>query len=160
DKLQFDPTQRYVLGMQVDFEHRSPRPDDVIEIGMVDLEDNDRWIALGNGSAWGWQQGCMLHWLPGSNSKVVWNDRAGDRYVCRILDVHTGERRTAASPIYAVSPDGRTAVTADFRRIQAVRPGYGYVGLPDPRAGDLTPSDAGIAAVDLRSGSVQTILSL
>ena len=24
DKLQFDPTNRYVLGMEVDFEHRSP----------------------------------------------------------------------------------------------------------------------------------------
>ena len=29
DKLEFDPTGRYVLGMEVDFEHRSPRPDDV-----------------------------------------------------------------------------------------------------------------------------------
>lgn len=39
DKLQFDPTGRYVLGMEVDFEHRSPRADDVIRIGMVDLAD-------------------------------------------------------------------------------------------------------------------------
>ena len=30
DKLQFDPTGRYVLSMEVDFEHRSPRADDVI----------------------------------------------------------------------------------------------------------------------------------
>ncbi len=35
DKLQFDPTGRYVLGMEVDFQHRSPRPDDVIRMGMV-----------------------------------------------------------------------------------------------------------------------------
>jgi len=27
DKLQFDPTSRYVLGMEVDFEGRSPRAD-------------------------------------------------------------------------------------------------------------------------------------
>lgn len=33
DKLQFDPSSRYVLGMEVDFEHRSPRPDDVIRLG-------------------------------------------------------------------------------------------------------------------------------
>lgn len=36
DKLQFDPSSRFVLGMQVDFEHRSPKADDQIEIGMVD----------------------------------------------------------------------------------------------------------------------------
>ena len=47
DKLQFDPTQRYLLGMEVDFENRSPRADDTIRIGMVDLQDGDRWIELG-----------------------------------------------------------------------------------------------------------------
>ncbi len=36
DKLQFDPTVRYVLGMEVAFEHRSPTADDVIKVGMVD----------------------------------------------------------------------------------------------------------------------------
>jgi hypothetical protein len=60
DKLQFDPTGRYVLGMEVDFEHRSPKAEDTIRIGMVDLQDGDRWIELGTSSAWGWQQGCML----------------------------------------------------------------------------------------------------
>src|SRR5664279_5363805 len=47
DKLQFDPSGHYVLGMEVTFEDRSPRPDDVIKIGMIDLHDNDRWIELG-----------------------------------------------------------------------------------------------------------------
>ena len=41
DKLQFDPTGRYVLGMQVAFEHRSPRADDVIRVGMVDFQSGD-----------------------------------------------------------------------------------------------------------------------
>ena len=87
DKLEFDPTGRYVLGMEVDFEHRSPRPDDVIKVGMVDLHDGDRWIELGESRAWSWQQGCMLQWLPGSKTEVIWNDREGGRFVCRILDV-------------------------------------------------------------------------
>src|SRR5262245_46768863 len=70
DKLEFDPTGRYVLGMEVDFEHRSPKPDDRITIGMVDLHDQDRWIELGHSTAWCWQQGCMLQWVPGSRTKV------------------------------------------------------------------------------------------
>ena len=44
DKLQFDASNRYVLGMEVRFEHRSPTPADTIRIGMVDLNDGDRWI--------------------------------------------------------------------------------------------------------------------
>ena len=111
DKLQFDPTSRYVLGMEVTFQHRSPTADDVIGIGMVDLQDNDRWIELGESRSWCWQQGCMLQWLPGSATKVLWNDRMGDRFVCHILDVKSGEKRTIQQPIYSVSPVSYTHLT-------------------------------------------------
>ncbi|MCA9082947.1 MAG: twin-arginine translocation signal domain-containing protein [Planctomycetaceae bacterium] len=160
DKFQFDVTGRYVLGMQVPFEHRSPQPDDVVEVGMVDLQDGDRWISLGQSSAWNWQQGCMLQWLPGSESTVVWNDREGDRFVCRVLDVKTDRSRTIPFPVYSISPDGRTAVTPDFRRIADVRPGYGYAGLPDPFADDPAPAESGIFRVDMKSGDAKLILSL
>ena len=71
DKLQFDPGSRYVLAMAVDFEHRAPRPGDEIRIGMIDLEDGDAWRPLGTTTAWCWQQGCMLQWIPGSASEVI-----------------------------------------------------------------------------------------
>ena len=32
DKFEFDPTNRYVLGMEVDFEHRSPTQKDSLNI--------------------------------------------------------------------------------------------------------------------------------
>ena len=160
DKLQFDPANRRVLCMEVDFEHRTPTIDDTIRLGMVDLEDNDRWIDLGQSNAWGWQQGCMLQWLPGSESEVVWNDRQDGEYVSRILDVESGKKRTVPHPVYSVSPDGRTAVAPDFRRIQDVRPGYGYVGAPDPHSDDLAPEDSGIFHIDLETGESKLILSL
>jgi hypothetical protein len=159
DKLEFDPTGRYVLGMEVDFEHRSPRPDDAIKIGMVDLHDGDRWIELGQTTAWCWQQGCMLQWLPGSKSKIVWNDREGGRYVCRILDVESRELRTVSRAIYAISPDGRTAVSTDFHRLADTRPGYGYNGIKDPFADDPLPTETGVYRVDLESGESELILS-
>ena len=160
DKFQFDPTNRYVLCMEVDFEHRSPRADDVIKIGMVDLGDGDKWTELGESTAWCWQQGCMLQWIPGSDSKILWNDRQGDRYVCHILDVKTKQKRTVPYPIYSLSCDGKTAVAADFRRINDVRPGYGYVGLPDPNVDDLEPKDSGIFRVDIETGKQQLIISI
>ncbi len=160
DKWQFDPTDRFVLAMRADFEGRSPRPDDTIEIGMVDLGDNDRWINLGRSGAWSWQQGCMLQWRPGSMSEVVWNDREGDHFVCRVMDVLTREIRTIPNPIYALSPDGKTAVTADFRRIQDTRPGYGYAGLSDPYKSESAPQQSGIWRVDLDTGSSRLIVSL
>jgi len=159
DKLEFDPTNRYVLGMEVDFEHRSPAPDDVIKVGMVDLRDRDRWIELGETRAWCWQQGCMLQWRPGSGTEVMWNDREGDRFVCHILDVVTRKKRTISHPICSVSPDGRYAVAPDFRRIHDVRRGYGYAGIPDPNRDVLAPEDAGIWHVDLETGESKLIVS-
>lgn len=160
DKLEFDPTGRYVLGMEVDFEHRSPRPDDVIRIGIVDLQDKNRWIELGESRAWGWQQGCMLQWRPGSATEVLWNDRQDGRYVCHILDIKTKKKRTIPFAIYTVSPDGCTALSVDFERINDMRPGYGYVGLPDPNKNVLAPKDAGIYRVNLDTGEGELIISI
>ena len=160
DKLEFDPSGRYCLGMQVDFEHRSPRPDDAIALGMVDLEDGDRWIELARSTAWCWQQGCMLQWVPGSTTKVLFNDRQKDRYVCRILDVRSRQIETVPHAIYAISPDARTAVVSDFRRLGDVRRGYGYNGLPDPAADEPWPKDTGVFRVDLETGEKTMLFSI
>jgi hypothetical protein len=98
DKLQFSPDNRFVLSNKVSFEHRSPTADDVIEVGMVDLHENDKWIPLGKSNAWCWQQGCMLQWIPGTGSKIIWNDREHDRFVSHIMDVKTGEKHTLLTP--------------------------------------------------------------
>ena len=160
DKWQFDPSDRYALGMAVDFEGRSPRPDDEIALGVIDLEDGDRWSEVGRTQAWCWQQGCMLQWRPGSAREVVWNAREGDAFVCRVLDMDSGRSRTLPRAVYSLSPDGKTAVCADFRRIQDMRPGYGYAGLPDPNAGVLAPDDVGIWVQDMDTGASELIVSV
>jgi hypothetical protein len=158
DKLQFDPSGRYVLGMEVGFEGRSPRPEDTIRIGMIDLRENDRWTDLGETRAWNWQQGCMLQWLPGSRTEVVYNDRQDGQYVSHILDVTSGKRRTLPGPVYALSPDAKWAVYPDFSRLNDMRPGYGYAGIPDPYFDDLAPEKTGIWHMDLKTGKRKLIL--
>lgn len=160
DKIQCDPSNRYILGMQTTFEHRSPTKDDVIEIGMIDLHDDCKWIELGESRAWGWQQGCQLQFIPGSTNEVLWNDKEGDRFVCHIMNIETREKRTIPWAIYALSPDGKWAVTTDYRRVNDTRPGYGYAGIPDPAAGELAPESSGIWKIDLKTGKADLIISL
>ncbi len=160
DKHAFDPANRFVLSNEVTFEHRSPRADDEIAVGMIDLDDGDRWIELGRSRAWGWQQGCMLQWVPGTESTVIWNDREADRFVARILDVKTGDKRTIDRPVYALSPDGRWAIGADFHRIQILRPGYGYAGVDDPYADVGAPEQMGVWRIDLKTGQSKLLISL
>jgi len=159
DKLEFDPTNRYVLSNQVDFEHRTPTANDVIRVGMIDTQNNDQWTELGTSNAWGWQQGCMLQWRPGSGDEVVWNDRDGDHYVSRIMNVKTGQMRTLPHPIYALSADGKFAITTDFARLQRLRPGYGYVGLPGRFPTQRAPEEAGVWKMDLQTGQSELIFS-
>lgn len=159
DKFQFDPSGRYVLGMEVDFEHRSPKPDDTIRLGMVDLQDKDRWIELGQTKAWCWQQGAMLQWLPGSRTDVIFNDREQGQFVSRILNVKTGKSRTLPGPVYALSPDAKWAVSTDFSRLADTRPGYGYAGVADRYADVLAPEQTGIWRMDLATGQQRLMLS-
>lgn len=159
DKLQFDPTSRYALGMEVDFEHRSPRPDDVVRLGCIDLQDGDRWREIGTSRAWNWQQGCMLQWIPGSREEVIWNDREDGRFVSRIYNIKTGKSRTLPAPVYCLSPDGKSAIYPDFRRLNDCRPGYGYAGIPDPNKDNLAPEDAGIWHLDLKTGKTRLLIS-
>ena len=160
DKDQIDATGRYLLAMEVDFERRSPKADDVIKIGMVDLQDGDRWIELTETRAWSWQQGCMLQWRPGSKTEILFNDREGDRFVCRVFDVKTRKMRTLPMPIGHVSPDGKLAVCSDYRRIQYIRAGYGYAGLPDPNLNVLAPDDVGAWLMDMDTGETKLVVTI
>jgi len=139
DKLLFDPGNRLVLANEVAFEGRSPTAEDSIRVGMADTSDNDRWIDLGGSLAWNWQQGCMLQWVPGTDSEVAWNDRQDGRFVCHILDVKSGRKRTLPHPFYCLSPDGKTGFAPDFRRLNDTRPGYGYAGIVVAALARLNP---------------------
>jgi hypothetical protein len=104
-----------VLGNKVGFEHRSPTADDVIEVGMVDLHEHDKWIPLGKSNAWCWQQGCMLQWIPGTESKVIWNDREKDKFVSHILDVKTDARSTRYPPYLCFESEWQRGCELRFR---------------------------------------------
>ncbi len=159
DKLQFDPTNRFVLCMEVDFEDRSPTPEDEIKIGMIDLKDNDKWIELGTSKAWGWQQGCMLQFVPESDSLIIWNDRQDDHFISHLFNIYTKKEKILPFAIYALSPDGKLAVTTDFNRIEDTRPGYGYAGIPDPNSELLAPDNSGIYVCNLKTGEKKLIIT-
>ena len=101
----------------------------------------------------------MLQWIPGTASKVIWNDREKDRFVSHILDVKTGEKRTIPSPIYALSPNGKEAVSCDFARVADCRPGYGYAGIRDRFFDDMAPEGSGVTHVNLETGEEKLIVT-
>ncbi len=157
--LQFDPTDRYLLGLRVHCQNRDVRPTDHAEMGLIDLRDRYRWTQIGETTAWNWQQGARLQWRPESD-EILWNDRSDDgaKYVCRVYNVKTGARRTLPRPVYTLSPDGTTALTHDFERMK--HGGTPYVGIEDRYAGQCAPKETGIWRMDLNTGRTTLIMSL
>ncbi len=160
DKFQTDPADRFALSMEVGFDKRSPCPEESVSIGMIDMEEDNRWIPLGTSVAWGWQQGCMLQWLPDSPTRVLWNDRVSDRFVTRLYDVSTGDSEEVPGATYHVHPSGNWGLSTDFERIQVMRPGYGYAGVPDVNDGVLRPENAGVYALNYITGQRQLLVSI
>jgi hypothetical protein len=160
DQLQFDPKGRYMLGMSVSFEGREVRATDRGEIGIIDLKDNNKWTRIGQTTAWNWQQGCRMGWIPGSSKEVIWDDRSDDgkSFVSHIFNTRTKEMRTLPRPIYTVSPDGFTALTHDFERME--HGGTNFVGLQDKYRNIWAPEGTGIWRMDIRNGKSVKIVSV
>jgi len=156
----WDATGQYLLCLEVPFQDRPPEAKDKAIVGMVDLSSS-KLIPLAETRAWNFQQGAMMHWLPSApDSKIIFNDRQGDRFVSVILNVHTGERRVLPKPISAMSHDGKTALSLNFARLQWTRPGYGYAGIDDPFAGECHPAEDGIYLIDLENGEDRRLVSM
>ncbi|CAN5436905.1 hypothetical protein BH11PLA2_BH11PLA2_25710 [soil metagenome] len=161
DKCPWDKTGRYLLAMENDYCDHQPGVGDKITVGMVDLNDNDKYIPLGTTLAWSWQQGIMLQWLGSSPDRdVIYNDIADGNPVAIIRNVHTSKTRTLPRSIYAVSTDGTQAVTLDFARLHRLRPGYGYASLIETHAKEPAPKDVGIWHMDVASGAGKLIITL
>ncbi|RLE80637.1 MAG: hypothetical protein DRJ51_05465 [Thermoprotei archaeon] len=161
DKCPWDSTGRYMLALEVGFMDRPPSPSDRVTIGIIDLVEDNRWIPIAETRAWNWQQGCMLQWLPSApHRRIIYNDRRDRKFISIVMDVWSREKYELPLPVYALSPDGRYALTLNFSRLQWARPGYGYPGVPDPWRADPHPKHDGIYLMDLESGNYELIISL
>lgn len=150
---------------------RVPTESDLVEIGVIDLSDPGYlFTPIAQSTLWNWQQGAMLHWLPGAANTVIYNCRMGDPGTDDlnvwqlgggvVHDLTTGERRTLERPIYTLSPTGDTALSLSFARLHETRPDYGHAGVEDPTVEDAAPDDDGVYRIDIATGEATLILSI
>ena len=166
DKCPWDENNRDILATESSFADKMPTANDALSLGIIP-HGTRRFEIFDKTSAWCWQQGAMLQWLPPFNNngrKVIYNQRVGNRFVSVIRDLETGAVRNAIRtlplPIYAVSPRGDYALSLNFLRLNKQSPGYGYEGVKDHTQDDLCPAKDGVYYLDLQSGAWKLILSL
>lgn len=161
DKFPWDATGRYMLALETDFIDRPPTGKDPAGVGLIDLQEDCKWQKLDETYAWCWQQGTMLQWLPSAPDRlIIYNQLEKEKFISIIKDLKSGEVRKLPRPIYALSPDGESAVTLNFARVQRTRPGYGYPGVQDQWEDELHPLEDGIYRMNLSTGDNNLIVSL
>jgi len=161
DKSPWNASGTLLLAHEAAFNDRPPQARDEVGIGLVHIEERNRFQRVAASSAWNWQQGAMLQWHPSDPDRLlVHNDRRADRFVAVVRDTEGRELEVYDRPIYAIAPHGRCAYSVNFARLHEHRPGYGYAGAVDPWQSDPHPEDDGVHRLDLHSGRSELIVSL
>lgn len=163
DVSPFNADSRFLLACHAPPGAREPQPNEEIQTGFYEWrEDPPQFVPLGVTSAWCWQQGCRLQWYPKPRRNwALYNRMVEDDYGCVVQDIGSRQiERMFRRPVYALTPDGRWGLSLNFSRLHRMRPGYGYVNLPDETAGRPAPDDDGIWRIDMETGEEKLILAL
>jgi len=157
DLQPFDSTGRYHLVHRVTFADRLQKPDDVCELGAIDLQTGE-FVKYAETTAWCFQQGTLLQWYKDDNH-IIYNARLEDGYHACIQDIRTGEKRYLPRAFTNISADGTKALAVNMARIFDFRPGYGYVGIRDPFYDENAPEDDGVFVMDTETGETRMVVS-
>lgn len=128
DKSPVSPCGRYVLYHKVRRLHL-PGLKRLASICVYDsiTQVNRR---LARTSAWNWQQGAMLQWLPGNDEElvIIFNDLStnGSTLCSRKVDIFGNELGSYEFPLGACRGDGQNILSIDFIALEAYKTGYGY----------------------------------
>lgn len=161
DKSPWASDNRKMICLRVKEASRSAESCETAQIVQLGGSDSPELHVLGETHCWNVQQGCMLQWLgPSFDTKILYNDYRDGSYCSVTLNLMTGEEHILPIPIYSVSSDGRFALSLDFSRLHALRPGYGYANIPSTRNTiDPCPDETCIWRVDIESGKVDDLVT-
>jgi len=177
EKPQWDVSGKYLLGLEVPPIKRYMNYDDTATIGLIDLENQYKFIPLAATTAWNWQQGAALSWLDHFNDGnwITYNSRKheGSGYEAILLNIKTREKRKLPTAIYNVTPNNRFGLSLNFKRLRYTHPTIGYAEPGgEPLRGDRSdeasavarppdhPSDDGLFRMDLQTGEIRLIVDL
>lgn len=157
DKSPWDATGRFMISVRVQQAYKSVAPKESGAVCLVDTQNGNTIIEIGETHSWNVQQSCMAQWMgPDFKSRVIYNDFREGHYCSVIFNVEKmQEEKLLPLPVYDVSRDGSFALTLDFNRLHRMRPGYGYSNQQDKTKGVLCPDSICIWKIEVETGKVE-----
>ena len=143
------------------YEDRLPRPGDVAEVLLVDLETGEERV-IADTRGWDTQLGAHIQW-GADDTQLFYNDldiKSWEPYGVRMNPL-TGEKRRLGGTVYMVSPDGQSIISPDLIRARVTQEGYGVVvPLDRIRFNVGAPADDGLILTDAQTGSARRVISM
>ncbi len=156
----WDPSQRYHLALETDFDDHRPEAGDVAKVGLIDREAG-AFSAVAETSAFNLQQGSMMHWIDvGFGAEFTYNCWELGKLVSCALNLESLRVRTIQGAIAAVSPSEPIGMGLNFARMASCRAVVGYANSIDPASWAQYPEDDGLFLLDFRGGSSRLLLSI
>ena len=156
----WSPDKRYMLVLETDLNGRLPEANERCTLGVVDLDDGNRFIPVTTTACWNFQEAAMAFWVD--NDTILFNDVRDGKFRTVVMNWRTKtELRVLPMPVSAVSEDRTWAVSVNYARLSLTRPDYGYAGPgQDARETVEWPEDDGLWTMDLKTGETKLILSV
>lgn len=113
---------------------------------------------IANTQTWSSQQGSMVQWL--NNQTIIFNDLVAGDIVARIINLKNQSEKIVPLPIQTLHPNGKEALSLNYKRLDKMRPEYGYSVTANNFTSDLSYTEDGIWRVDLETGKTKLIITI
>ena len=131
-----------------------------VEIVVLDRHEQKTTV-VGTSATWSSQQGSMVQWLPASGGQqIIFNDLVEGKLAARIVSLTEKTEKIVYFPIQTIHPNGKEALSLNYKRLDRLRPEYGYAVAASNFSSDQSLSEDGIWKVDLESETGELIISL
>jgi len=159
DKSPLDKDNTMLLTHRVSFDGRNVQDNDVAEIGYFNIKTKN-FVKIDETTAWNWQQGSQLQWLPSQQDKIVYNKIINNKFVSVIFDITKKTSKVINFPIYAIHPNGEEALAINYERHYWCRDGYNYQNIKNKEWDRHYHEHDGIYKIDLVTGEINTIIKI
>ncbi|TVP61326.1 MAG: hypothetical protein EA343_14460 [Nodularia sp. (in: Bacteria)] len=115
---------------------------------------------IGHTEAWNFQQGAMAQWSTEKSPGIIVFNAITNQNLVSVWVDSQGNSKEIPWPVQVIHPQGHKALTLNYRRLDRLRPDYGYK-IPVQNFSPNQPLDKdGIWEINLKRGDAELIISL